>query len=60
MSKRRKRKYGQKHRRWLHCTVTDIDYIRGTVCVKERNKNNRVIPQMTKMQVHNSMVLGWL
>ena len=60
LSKRGKRKYGNKYRRWLHCFVSNIDYINGTVELHERNKNKRKLPKLTRSEVHNRVVFGWV
>ena len=58
--RRRKRKYGNKYRRWLHCVIVSIDYLNGTIKLRERNKNKRKLPKVTKKQVHNNVVCGWV
>jgi len=58
--RRRKRKYGNKHRRWLHCIIASIDYVKGTIKLREKNKNKRKLPKLTKKQVHNTIVCGWV
>jgi hypothetical protein len=60
LSKRARRKYGNKYRRWLHCVVSEIDYSNGEVKLCERNKNSRKLPWLTKSEVHNRVVSGWV
>jgi hypothetical protein len=60
LPKRWKRKIGNKYRRWLHCIVSNIDYINGTVELHERNKNKRKLPKLTRSEVHNRVVFGWV
>jgi len=60
LPKRAKRKYGNKYRRWLHCVVKSIDYLNGTVQLTEKNKNKRKLPKLTKTEVHNRVVYGWI
>lgn len=58
LPKRARRKYGNKHRRWLHCYVEKIE--NGTVKLRERNKNKRKLQEISKSEVHNQIVLGWV
>ena len=58
--RRTKRRYGNKYRRWLHCVIVSIDYLNGTIKLSERNKNKRELPKLTKKQVHNTVVCGWV
>ena len=60
LPKRGKRQYGNKCRRWLHCFVSYIDYMNGTVELYERNKNKRKLPKLTRSEVHNRVVFGWV
>jgi len=54
------RKFGNKHRRWLRCTVKYLNYVLGTIELFERNKNQRKLPQLSKRDIHNRLVLGWM
>jgi hypothetical protein len=60
LCKRARRKYGYKYRRWLHCVVQHINHVKGTVKLRERNKNKRKLSSLTKSQIHNSVVKGWV
>jgi len=57
-NKRRMRKCGNKNHRWLHCTVKYVNYVLGTIELCERNKNQRKLPQLSKRDIHNRLVLG--
>ena len=59
LNKRAKRKYGNKHRRWLQCVIVDINCDGGGVLLQERYKNKRKLPPLSKQEVKNRMVLGW-
>jgi len=59
-NKRRMRKFGNKNRRWLHCTVKYVNYVLGTIELSERNNNKRKLPQLSKLDIHNRLVLGWM
>jgi len=58
LPKRARRKYGNKYRRWLHCYVDKIE--NGSVKLRERNKNKRKLQEISKSEVHNQIVLGWV
>jgi hypothetical protein len=60
LCKRARRKYGYRYRRWLHCTVDHINYSKGTIKLRERNKNKRKLARLTKLQIHNWVVKGWV
>ena len=60
LSKQAVRKYGNKNRRWLHCAVLKIDHQNGTVQLRERLKNKRGIHTLSKCEVANRLVPGWV
>ena len=59
-NKRALRKYGNKHRRWLHCIVMEVDSDAGTVELREYNKNKRVLPKLSKSEMKNRVIPGWI
>lgn len=60
LSRRGKRRYGYMFRRWLHCFVVHINHSHGTVELCERNRNQRKLPLLTKSEIHNRVVYGWV
>jgi len=59
-NKRALRKYGNKHRRWLHCIVMEVDSDAGTIELRECNKNKRVLPKLSKSEIKNRVIPGWI
>ena len=55
-----KRRWGQKHFRWVRCVVTDVDEVSGSVEVREFGSPYWVHPRLSPQDVWNRLVIGHL
>ena len=54
-SKTAKRKWGQKHRRFVRSTVVKLSDTHAALCVE----SSRVVKEFSKREVDNKVVIGW-